>query len=127
MSKDSPSPRIFVTDKRRYAWVGAITVAAVTATAILAYCGWGETIEVGKPTCPVKVAQVIVLVAWTVVPPIWFWYEYWFIYLKGHRFEDRVPENFELFKYGQDVSAKIWLAIVSATFVIFFWKDIHLR
>jgi hypothetical protein len=89
------------------------------------YCGWGETIEVGKPTSTVKVVQVIVLVAWIALPPIWFWYEYWFIYLKGHRFEDRAPENLELFKYGQDLSAKIWLAILSATFVIFFWKDIH--
>jgi hypothetical protein len=80
-----------------------------------------------KAVRPVKAAQVIVLVAWTVVPPIWFWCEYWFIYLKGQRFEDRAPENFELFKYGQDISAKIWLAIVSATFVIFFWKEIHLR
>jgi hypothetical protein len=52
----------------------------------------------------------------------------WFliIYLKDYHSDETVPENFELFKYGQDLSAKIWLAIVSSTFVIFFWKDIHL-
>lgn len=93
---------------------------------LLAWYGWGTPILEGQSWPGVKVAQVVMLVAWTVMPPTWFWYEYWFIYLKDYHSDETVPENFELFKYGQDLSAKIWLAIVSSTFAIFFWKDIHL-
>jgi len=125
MPKASRPPELFVTNKRRYIWVGALTFSGVIATILLAWHGWDKPILKGQSWPHVKVAQVFMLIAWTVVPPIWFWYEYWFIYLKGYHSDETVPENFELFKYGQDVSAKIWLAIVSSALVIFFWKDIH--
>jgi hypothetical protein len=52
------------------------------------------------------------LVGWTVLPPTWFSLEYHCIYKKYG-----LPDSFEAFKHGQDVSAKVWLsaiAIVSA-------------
>ena len=118
-------PELFVTNKRRYIWVGAVTSFGVISTMLLAWYGWGTPILEGQSWPDVKVAQVVMLIAWTVMPPTWFWYEYWFIYLKDYHSDETAPENFELFKYGQDLSAKIWLAIVSPAFVIFFWKDIH--
>jgi len=126
MPRASHPPELFVTNKRRYIWVGAVTSFGVISTMLLAWYGWGTPILEGQSWPDVKVAQVVMLIAWTVMPPTWFWYEYWFIYLKDYHSDETAPENFELFKYGQDLSAKIWLAIVSSTFVIFFWKDIHL-
>jgi hypothetical protein len=126
MPRASHPPQLFVTNKRRYIWVGAVTSFGVISTMLLAWYGWGTPILEGQSWPDVKVAQVVMLIAWTVMPPTWFWYEYWFIYLKDYHSDETAPENFELFKYGQDLSAKIWLAIVSSTFVIFFWKDIHL-
>jgi hypothetical protein len=126
MPKASRPPELFVTNKRRYIWVGAVTSFGVIAAILLAWYGWDKPIAEGRSWPHVKVAQVFMLIAWTMIPPIWFWYEYWFIYLKDYHSDRIVPENFELFKYGQDVSAKIWLSIVSSAFVIFFWKDIHL-
>jgi hypothetical protein len=126
MPRASHPPELFVTNKRRYIWVGAVTSFGVISTMLLAWYGWGIPILEGQSWSDVKVAQVVMLIAWTVIPPTWFWYEYWFIYLKDYHSDETAPENFELFKYGQDLSAKIWLAIVSSTFVIFFWKDIHL-
>ena len=126
MPRASHPPELFVTNKRRYIWVGAVTSFGVISTMLLAWYGWGIPILEGQSWSDVKVAQVVMLIAWTVMPPTWFWYEYWFIYLKDYHSDETAPENFELFKYGQDLSAKIWLAIVSSTFVIFFWKDIHL-
>jgi len=126
MPKASHPPELFVTNKRRYIWIGAVTSFGVISTMLLAWYGWGTPILECQSWPGVKVAQVVMLIAWTVMPPTWFWYEYWFIYLKDYHSDETVPANFELFKYGQDLSAKIWLAIVSSTFVIFFWKDIHL-
>lgn len=125
MPRASHPPELFVTNKRRYIWVGAVTSFGVISTMLLAWYGWGTPILEGQSWPDVKVAQVVMLIAWTVMPPTWFWYEYWFIYLKDYHSDETAPENFELFKYGQDLSAKIWLAIVSSAFVIFFWKDIH--
>ena len=126
MPKAFHPPELFVTNKRRHIWIGSVTSFGVISTMLLAWYGWGTPILEGQSWPGVKVAQVVMLIAWTVMPPTWFWYEYWFIYLKDYHSDETVPENFELFKYGQDLSAKIWLAIVSSTFAIFFWKDIHL-
>lgn len=49
-------------------------------------------------------------ISWAVIPPAWFWYEFFFIYRKegwGN------PRAFEAYKHGQQVSAAIWLAIAA--------------
>jgi hypothetical protein len=80
--------------------------------------GWGKKIECGG----VKVFQAIVLGAWILGPPLWFWYEY--IFLFRDAYPDAKKENLEEFKYQQDVSSKIWLAAVSVLLILYFWKDI---
>jgi hypothetical protein len=66
------------------------------------------------------------LLAWTLLPPVWLWYEYWFLYLKDHRPGLPLPADLELFKYGQDLSAKMWIAGASSVLVLYFWKDIRI-
>ena len=43
---------------------------------------------------------------WLVGPPVWFWYEYYFLYL-----ELGVQDAFEEFKYGQQLSVAIWVGV----------------
>lgn len=55
-----------------------------------------------------KVFLQAVWVVWALAPPLWFWYEYFFL------FKNRGPADaFEAFKYGQDVASKVWLAVVA--------------
>lgn len=46
------------------------------------------------------------LVFWAIVPPIWFWGEYFEVY---RRFGD--SKAFDSFKHGQQVSLAIWAAL----------------
>jgi hypothetical protein len=43
---------------------------------------------------------------WTVVPPAWFWVDYFVVFRRGGNLG-----QFEAFKHGQQVSAAIWAAI----------------
>ncbi len=46
------------------------------------------------------------LMFWAVIPPVWFWIEYHFLYRCYG-----VTGTFELFKYGQNVSIAIWAGL----------------
>ena len=67
-----------------------------------------------------------ILLFWVLMPPVWFWFEYFFLY----RYDALTLPNgdakadWDSFKYGQDLSAKIWLALVTALTILFFGKDI---
>lgn len=53
-----------------YQWIsGILSTAALLGSLYLARYGWGQKVETGGR---VKILQVIVLVAWTLLPPIWF-------------------------------------------------------
>jgi hypothetical protein len=72
--------------------------------------------------------QAVVLMAWLVIPPIFFWFEYFGIYRprQGYKSGDAPPADWEMFKYAQDISAKIWLAISTTLLILYFGKDIKL-
>jgi len=92
---------------------------------ILIPFGWGVSIA-DAVTHRVKILQVVVVGFWTLVPPIWFWFEYFWV-------RPRLPSpppagkgpTFEEFKYGQDVSSKLWIAATSALLILYFWKDLR--
>lgn len=63
-----------------------------------------------------KLAQAIFLGIWIIVPPIWFWFEYYFLY------EDGKP-GLDEFKHGQGQSSKIWLALITLLAATYFGKD----
>jgi hypothetical protein len=88
--------------------------------ASLVFAGWdqGKKIELGG----VKMYQVIVLAAWMLLPPIWFWYEYSFLFRNA--FPKADSDEMDRFKYGQDASSKIWLATVSVLLILYFGKDL---
>jgi len=58
-----------------------------------------------------------ILGIWVLLPPIWFWVEYFFIY---KNLDSEVRPELGQFKYGQQLSAKIWLAVVSLLTALYF-------
>jgi hypothetical protein len=54
-------------------------------------------------------------------PPLYFWMEYFWLYKPT--FAAAAASDLELFKYGQDVLSKIWIAVTSALALLYFWKD----
>ncbi len=57
----------------------------------------------------------VAIVLWAVVPPVYFWFEHFFVWRGGG-----VPQSFDLHKYGQDVSRNIWLAFVALLLALYF-------
>jgi hypothetical protein len=55
------------------------------------------------------VCLYILIGAWAVFPPAWFWYEYYYVYRRWGK-----PDTMELFKHGQDVSKAIWAGVLAA-------------
>jgi hypothetical protein len=66
-------------------------------------------------------AKMIILICWMVLPPVWFWLEYF----GGYRYQGGNFDDLEPFKYGQDIASKIWLATVTALTLFYFAKDIR--
>jgi hypothetical protein len=64
-----------------------------------------------------------ILLFWVLIPPVWFWLEYFGLYRYDDPKKDEKPD-WDSFKYGQDMSAKIWLALVTALTILYFGKDI---
>ena len=96
-------------------WFAAI---ALSLSLGLSFFGWGQ--KVGSSG--VKTLQVFVLVAWTLGPPIWFWYEYIFLFRDVYPNQDK--DKLESLKTQQDLSSKIWIAAASVLLILYFWKDI---
>jgi hypothetical protein len=64
-----------------------------------------------------RVIDAALIAFWVIVPPGWFWIEYFHVVPKM-RNED-LP-NVDRFKYGQDLSAKFWIA-GSALLTAIYW------
>jgi hypothetical protein len=68
-------------------WICWIALTGVVASVYLAFStnghlplstkGLAEPFEAKRP---IKVIQSIVLCVWVLVPPLWFWFEYFFLY-----------------------------------------------
>jgi hypothetical protein len=103
----------------------AVAAGALAYSLCVAYQGWGIPISKEGPWREIKIQEAIILICWTVLPPIWFWFEYFFIYKPQ---SNAPPKNdFDSFKYGQDLSSKIWISVVSALLVLYFGKDLSGR
>jgi hypothetical protein len=76
------------------AWISASLLILTLITVILAICYRRQLVI------------YICAAFWAVVPPIWFWAEYFFLYrVYGN------PGTLDLFKYGQDTSKAIWAGV----------------
>jgi hypothetical protein len=52
------------------------------------------------------------LAAWAVLPPLWFFLEYFYLVDRADLAKPENKQKFDLFKHSQDVAAKCWLGIV---------------
>jgi hypothetical protein len=88
---------------------------------LFARWGFGQSLKAQKGRIgPIKIAQVVILTAWVVLPPVWFWIEYFRVY------PNQCPKpTLEEFKYGQDVASKIWVGLVTVLFGLYFGKDLR--
>lgn len=104
---------------RKWQWtIGTLGTIGLFASLVLAFFGWGQKVENGG----VKIAQVFVLVFWTLAPPIWFWFEY--VFLFRNAFSDAHENKLDILKTQQELSSKIWIATASVLLILYFWKDI---
>jgi hypothetical protein len=78
----------------------ALSVIGFVATLWVAYDAWATK---------VVLRLYLTIGIWAVVPPVWFWIEYFFIYRRYGQ-----PGTLELFKYGQDVAKAIWAGVLAA-------------
>lgn len=80
-------------------------LARLLATVLLVSSAWAIYVFYA---CRYDVPLKVVLGCWLIGPPAWFAIEYFYIYRpNSHRLD------FEQLKYGQDVMAKVWLAVVA--------------
>jgi hypothetical protein len=56
---------------------------------------------------------------WIIVPPTWLWYEFCFLYEKG---KTAFSNDFEKFKYAQELSKNLWLSISTILLLVYFDK-----
>jgi hypothetical protein len=98
-------------------WIASIVLAI---SPLLVPLGWGASLR--DYNSGIKLLQVLVVAMWTVMPPIWFWYEYF--YLRPKYPSPPAGPDFDEFKYGQDLASKIWIAATSTLLILYFWKDI---
>lgn len=63
------------------------------------------------------------LAFWIIIPPLWLWFEFCFLYeLKKTPFS----EDFEKFKYGQELSKNLWLSISAILIILYFGQILGL-
>lgn len=82
-----------------------INSAAIFSILILLYTLWrmNQAWETRDPT------HIYYLIGfWAVVPPLWFWFEYFYLYLKYGK-----EDGLDRFKYGQQVAAAIWAGVLA--------------
>jgi len=108
-----------------YKWFsGTVVVLSLLYSFYLARQGWGVSLPRDEGAWPkVKKRQLVVLICWTIVPPLWLIVEFFFFY--NPRFGQTQPVDFELFKYSQDLSAKTWFAVSSTLLILYFGKDLR--
>lgn len=98
--------------------MGGIAAVFMAASVMLGIWKFGQAFST---TIRAKEVQAFVLGLWVILPPSWFWCEFFLLYRK-------VPEadrpKLDDFKYGQEQSAKIWLALITVLTVLYFWPNI---
>ncbi len=56
---------------------------------------------------------------WIIVPPLWLWFEFCFLFKDG---KAPFSNDFEKFKYGQDLTKNLWLSISTLLLLAYFGK-----
>lgn len=92
--------------------IGIMTIVSLlmmAVTLVLVIVAW-NTDELR--ICSEKISSVTIIYGlvgiWGILPPIWFWLEYFFI-LHKHG----TDQDFERFKYGQQLSIAVWVVVTT--------------
>ncbi|MFM7732691.1 MAG: hypothetical protein ACKO6F_04360 [Cyanobium sp.] len=56
---------------------------------------------------------------WIIVPPLWLWFEFCFLFAEG---QTPFANDFEKFKYGQELTKNLWLSISALLLLVYFGK-----
>ncbi|MGH8552835.1 MAG: hypothetical protein ACRESZ_02920 [Methylococcales bacterium] len=96
MNNDAPGLRLIYTGWIQFAIDLFILFALFLVVLTLGILYYKKTIR----------SKYILLVAWGILPPVWFVIEYFFIFLPyGNQ------GAFVFFQYGQDIASKLWAAV----------------
>lgn len=91
--------------------VSALIAIIVAAISIL-YLGFGAP----KPT---DTWVKLIIVGWALLPPVWFWFQYVFMFDWKNEDEKRKDRDWKLI----EVSKNIWLGVAAIVFAIFTTLD----
>jgi hypothetical protein len=105
---------------------GSLTGLMFCYSLYVGYQGWGIRVPASGPWPFIKIEQLVLLVGWTMLPPLWLFFEHFLEYLREWEPGTIPPPDFEVFKHGQDLAAKLWIAVSSVLLVVYFGKDIKL-
>lgn len=56
---------------------------------------------------------------WIIIPPLWLWFEFCYLYERGIT---AFPNDFEKFKYSQELAKNLWLSISAILLLVYFGK-----
>jgi len=56
---------------------------------------------------------------WIIIPPLWLWFEFCFLFKDG---KAPFSNDFEKFKYGQELTKNLWLSISALLLLVYFGK-----
>jgi hypothetical protein len=94
--------------------VSTATVSIVAALILIAGLnrGWHQ-----------PVVRVVALVVWGVLPPLYFWFENFFLWQGDDAPKDH--DQFERWKYGQELSRNIWAGLLAVLAILYFASKDH--
>jgi hypothetical protein len=90
-------------------WVfGCVAAVAATGTLVLAFDDFGCSGE------SLKARRAAILACWTLLPPVYFWFDWVFLC------RDQQQTEREVSKHTHDLSRNIWLGLVAVLAAL--WK-----
>jgi hypothetical protein len=97
-----------------------MTYTAILFASLAILYGFCQGLGIPFSYCdPIKISQAIILGTWILAPPIWFWYEYFYLFKRTQH-----QIKLGVFKYGQEQSSKIWFTLVTILLALFFGKNL---
>jgi hypothetical protein len=102
-------------------WGNGIVFSAAVVSATLLVASVITMVRAGD-TKPKPSWATYVLLFWTVVPPVWFWAEFHFIWKTA---PTSGSTSLEVFRYGQEVSRNIWIAMTAVVAALYFNRPRH--
>lgn len=110
----SRGPVVTVPDLIRF-WIGWFAAIAALATVFFLFAT-----QAHEPASSSKPAALVLLVGWTVLPPLFFWFDYFVLWQLEHQKKNPQYLPLDEFKHGQEVSRNLWLALVALLAGIYF-------